>query len=75
MELSLHGGHHCEIPSWDHGGFSPTISPLNLMVAPTVTYEYLLYLPLSDRLQPPTRPKDRGLLSRSSTPSTAGHEL
>jgi hypothetical protein len=71
----LHGGHHRGIPSLGHGGFSPTTSPRNHAHAPSVTYEYLFYLPSSDRLWPPTRRKAQGLLSGSSTPGTAGRWL
>jgi hypothetical protein len=47
----LHSGHHRRIPSQDHGGFSPMISPPNPI--DVVTYEYLFCPPLSDWLQPP----------------------
>jgi hypothetical protein len=71
----LHGGYHCEIPSRNRGGFSPTASPLNPMMAPAVICEYRFCLPLSDRLWPPTQQKTRGLLSESSTPGTTGRQL
>jgi hypothetical protein len=44
-------------------------------MAPAVTYEYLFYLPSSDRLQPPTQWMARGLLLGSSTPGTVGRRL
>jgi hypothetical protein len=48
---------------------------MNPMEAPTVTYEYLFYLPSSDQLWPPARWKAQGLLSGSSTLGTAGYWL
>jgi hypothetical protein len=51
------------------------ISPLKAAETLIVTYEYLFYLPLSDRLRPPARRKARGLLSGSSTQSNTGHWL
>jgi hypothetical protein len=42
-------------------------SPPNPTAIPAVTYEYLFYLPSSDRLRPPTRRKARGLLTMSCT--------
>jgi hypothetical protein len=68
----LHDGHHCEILNRDHGGFSPTITPLNPTEVRIVTYEYLLYAPLSDRLRLPGQRKAQGLLLGSSTPGTVG---
>jgi hypothetical protein len=50
----LHGGHHHDILSHDHGGLSPVITPPNPMAAPTTSYEYLCYLPSSDWFWPPT---------------------
>jgi hypothetical protein len=50
-------------------------SPLNPAMAPTVTYEYLFYQLLSDRLQPPARWKAHGLLLGSSTPGTTCRRL
>jgi hypothetical protein len=49
----LHGGHHSGIPTLDRGDLSPTIPTPNSTEAPAVTYEYLFYLPLIDRLRPP----------------------
>jgi hypothetical protein len=51
------------------------VSPLNLVMAPAVTYDYLLCLPSSDRLRPPTQWNARGLLSRSSSLGTTGYRL
>jgi hypothetical protein len=70
-----HGGYHHGIPSLDHAGFSPIITTSNPTVVPTTSYEYLFYLPTSDQLWPPARRKAQGLLSRSSTLSTAGHQI
>jgi hypothetical protein len=50
-------------------------SPLNHVVVPIVTYEYLFCLLSSEWLRPPTRHKAQGLLSGSCTPSTVGHGL
>jgi hypothetical protein len=62
MKLSLHlsfqprcslggyDGHHHGIPCPGHGCLSPMITPLNLVVVPTVSYEYLFCLPLSEWL-------------------------
>jgi hypothetical protein len=36
----LHGGYHRGILGHDHRGFSPMVSPLNPVAAPTVAYEY-----------------------------------
>jgi hypothetical protein len=47
-------------------------SPLNPVVVPAVTYEYLFFLRLSDRLRSPTRWKARGLLTGSCTPGYHG---
>jgi hypothetical protein len=35
-------------------------SPPNLVMIPIVTYEYLFYLPSSERLQPPAQRKAQG---------------
>jgi hypothetical protein len=59
----LYGGHHRGIPSPDHGGLSPIITPLNPVVVLTVSYEYLSCLPTSEQLRPPARRKARGLHS------------
>jgi hypothetical protein len=50
-------------------------SASNPVMAPAVTYEYLLCLMSSDQLRPLARWKGVGLLLRSSTPGTAGHRL
>jgi hypothetical protein len=50
-------------------------SPPDPVAVPVVTYEYLLYLPSSERPQPLARRKARGLLSGSCTLATAGHWL
>jgi hypothetical protein len=50
-------------------------SPPNPATTPTVTYEYLFCLPLSDRLRLPARGKAQGLLSGSCTLGTMGHWL
>jgi hypothetical protein len=50
-------------------------SPLNPVMAPAVTYEYLFCLPLSERLRTPAQWKARDLLSGSCTPGTVGHRL
>jgi hypothetical protein len=71
----LHGGHHHRIFSQDHGGFSPTISLLNPVEVPVVTYVYLFYPPSSDWLRPPTQQMAWGLMSRSSIPDTTSHRL
>jgi hypothetical protein len=68
----LHGGNHRGILSHGLGGFSPMASPSNPVVAPAVTYEYLFFLPSSDRLWPPTQGKAWRLLSGSSTLGTMG---
>jgi hypothetical protein len=51
------------------------ISPLNLMEAPAVTYEYLFCLLSSDPLWPPTQRKAQQLLSGSSTSGSADRQL
>jgi hypothetical protein len=51
------------------------ISPPNHAKVPTVIYEYIFYPPSSDRLQPTARRRAWGLLSRSSTLGTLGHQL
>jgi hypothetical protein len=71
----LPGGYHCGIPSPDHGGLSPIVTPLNPVVAPTTSYEYLFCLPSIDQIQPPAQWKARTLLSGSCTPGTVGHQL
>jgi hypothetical protein len=43
-------------------------SPLNPAVVPVVTYEYLIYLPSSERFHPSTQQKAQGLLSGSCIP-------
>jgi hypothetical protein len=50
-------------------------SPPNPVMVHVVTYEYLFCLLSSERLQPPARRKDRGLLSGSCILGTAGHWL
>jgi hypothetical protein len=68
----LLGGYHCEIPSHDHGGFSPMGLPPNPVAVPTVTHEYLFWLLFSEWLQSPSRWKAQGLLSGFHTPGTMG---
>jgi hypothetical protein len=55
--------------------FSTIASPSNLVAAPVVTYEYLFYLPSSERLHPPARWKARELWPGSCTPGTTGRRL
>jgi hypothetical protein len=45
----------------------------NPTVVPIVTYEYLFFLPLSERLQPPAQRKAHGLLLGFCTQGTMGH--
>jgi hypothetical protein len=49
--------------------------PPNPMAVLAVTFEYLFYLLLSERLHPPAQWKARGLLSESCTPGNAGCPL
>jgi hypothetical protein len=48
---------------------------LNPTVVPTVTYEYIFCLSLSERPWPPAQQKARALLSGSYTPGTVGRWL
>jgi hypothetical protein len=73
--LGVHGGYHHGIPRYDHGGFSPIPLSLNPAVVPTVTYEYLFYLPSSERLRPLAQWNTQGLLSGYCTTGTVGHWL
>jgi hypothetical protein len=50
-------------------------SPPNPAVVPTVTSEYLFFLPLSERLWPPARWKAQGLLLGSCAPGIVGHRF
>jgi hypothetical protein len=50
-------------------------SPPNPTAVPVVTYEYLFYIPSSERLWPPAQQKAWWLLSGSCTPSTVGRRL
>jgi hypothetical protein len=49
--------------------------PLNPVVVPTITYEYLFYLLSSKQLRPPSQRKTQGLLSESCTTDTLGRRL
>jgi hypothetical protein len=48
------------IPSQDHGGFSPIISPPNPAEVSVVPYENLFYPLSSDQLRPPAQRRARG---------------
>jgi hypothetical protein len=54
---------------------SPTTTPLNPAMVPTISYEYLFCHPSSDQLRPPSRWKTRGLLSGFCTSGTTGRRL
>jgi hypothetical protein len=55
----LHSGHHREIPSQDHGGFSPIMSTPNPAKVSAVPYENLFCPPSSERLWPPAQRRAR----------------
>jgi hypothetical protein len=66
----LHGWFHYRIPSLVHRGLSPIMMPSNPTTVTMAPYEYLLCLPSSDWLRPPTRRKAQGLVSVSHIPGT-----
>jgi hypothetical protein len=51
------------------------VSPSNPAMVLIVTYEYIFYLPSSERSRPLVRWKARRLLLGSYTPGTVGHQL